>query len=156
MNGYVGVLFLHSWLRWLILVLLLLSLGVSLRGLSTRAPWTPGKQRLHRALIAAVDMQLFLGLALWLLFSPLATAFRADLGAGLHDHVIRFFGLEHPTMMIVAVASLHIGWDLTRKAQESRQKHRRAALSVLLALLCVGSSIPWPGLRHERPLIRTL
>jgi hypothetical protein len=63
---YGWVLVLHSWNRWLVLGSALASLIWAVRVALTGAEWTRREQLLARAFIAFLDLQLVLGLSLYL------------------------------------------------------------------------------------------
>jgi hypothetical protein len=154
MTPYEVVLILHSWVRWGVLIFVLVVTISSFRGHKTGQPWTPKDEKRHLALIVFADVQLALGALLYLVLSPLARAFVSDPGHLVHDHTIRFFGLEHPTMMLIAIVLLHVGRTRSKKL-DGPSRHRVVALLGLIAFLAIAASIPWPGLRHGRPLLRT-
>jgi hypothetical protein len=151
---YSGVLFLHSWLRWAVLVLGVLALGTALRGWLRGRDWTRTDRRLQVLFVAAFDSQMLLGLTLYFGLSPLTPrsldAFRVNMSVSF----LRFFSLEHPVLMLLALAAAHAGSGLSRRATGATEKHRVWAMGLLVALLLILAAIPWPGLSHGRPLFR--
>jgi hypothetical protein len=149
---YVGVLFVHSWLRYVVLglgLLLLVSAVVTLRG----GAWKASHERTHVAFLAALDTQLLLGLVLFLALSPIASAALADLARAMKLAELRFFGVEHPLTMLVAVVVAHVGRARSKRAA-APAKARTVLWTQLLWLLLTGIAIPWPGLDVGRPLWR--
>jgi hypothetical protein len=65
----------------------------------------------------------------------------------------RFWTLEHVLLMIVALILIHVGRATSKRAEEARGKHKRAAIFFGLALLAILIAIPWPSLSYGRPLI---
>ena len=53
------------------------------------------RARVHTTFIALLDIQLALGLALYVLLSPIASQAITDIGAAMRDPQLRFFGVEH-------------------------------------------------------------
>lgn len=155
MNGYAIALWVHSYVRWAILIALVVVIGSATLALRKSSPWTPQHERWQRALVGLADLQFTIGVLLYLVWSPFAAAFMQAPGTLMKEHTIRFFGLEHPTMMLIAVALLHVGRTRCTKMTEGRDKHRTVLRWTLFALVVVLTSIPWPGLRHGRPLLRT-
>lgn len=143
----------HSYFRWAVLA----AAGVVIArtwAASGDAEWTDRDESAHKALLGIADTQVALGFTLWAWLSPISGAFFADAPHAVHDHVLRFFGIEHVTMMVVAIAVLHAGRVWSKKAPAPPLRRRRARLSVVAFTVLVLSSIPWPGLRHGRPLFR--
>lgn len=153
---YTPLLLVHSWLRWAVLIAALLSVARALAGARTGRPFTPLDQSTARGFVLAMDVQLLLGLVLHLWASPFTTEAFGDLGATMRNAPLRFFVVEHPVGMLVAVALAHIGNARLKKRTESAARHKAALVFFGLALLIILLSIPWPGLPAGRPLFRGL
>jgi hypothetical protein len=150
---YPFVLPLHSWLRWAVLILLVVVVFRAWQGRTGFGAWLPLDERLHTALVAVVDLQFLVGLLLYGA-SPFARAFISGLGETLGNRELRFFGLEHVTMMLAAVAFVHIGRARSKAVTDERLRFRRVFGWTLAALIVVLSSIPWPFFPVARPLFR--
>lgn len=144
----------HSYLRWLVLALALLVLARAASGWRRSAPWAPGDERLHAAFVGTVHLQFTLGLLLYLVLSPISAAFFADPGAAMKVRELRFFGVEHITLMIVAVGVVSGHRARVKKQKESARKHRVAFIGTAVALLLMCAAVPWPFLHVKRPLAR--
>ncbi len=154
MTAYSIVLFVHSWLRGLVLLLALSLLARTAVGWLRSRAWARPDEALQVAFVAAMDVQLLLGLALYAGLSPLTRAFLTDPTAGLKSSAIRFFGVEHVALMLIAVAVAHAGRVLSRQAPTAPRRHARACAATLLVLVLLLVAIPWPSLRYGRPLFR--
>lgn len=148
---YLAVLTIHSWLRWAVLIAGLLAIVRA--ATAGGRPWTPADDRSVRWFTIVLDVQVLLGLLLYVALSPFTTAAFSDIGAAMKDSGRRFWLVEHAFGMIIAVALAHIGAVKIRKASSLR-KHRLAVIFFTLSLLAVAASIPWPGLPAGRPLFR--
>lgn len=149
---YPILLMLHSILRWLVLIAGLLAAGKAIAGWLGRGPWTRLDDRLGLSFIVSLDVQLLLGLILYVL-SPLTLAAFQDFGAAMRDPGLRFFALEHAFWMIVGIVLAHVGRALSRRTAEATGRHQRAAILFGLALLAILWAIPWPWLEGVgRPL----
>ena len=153
---YDVLLFAHSWLRWLVLLAALAAVARAVSGVSTRRPWTPVDERAGRWLTAALDLQMLLGLILYIVLSPVTKSAFVDMAAAMREAPIRFFVVEHPVGMIVAIALAHVGRGRIGKAGDSESKHRRARMFFGLSLLVLLLSIPWPIGPGARSLFRGL
>lgn len=150
---YPIALLLHSWVRWAVLAMLIVVVIRAWQGRTGFGAWLPLDERLHTALVAAVDLQFMVGL--WLYgASPFARAFLGDLGTNIHNRELRFFGLEHVTMMLIAVAFVHVGRARSKAVTDERLRFRRVFAWTAAALICVLGSIPWPIFPVARPLFR--
>jgi hypothetical protein len=151
---YAPVLFAHSWLRWIVLVLLALVIVRAIAGRS-RGVWTATDERLHMLGVSALDLQFLLGLWLYFLASPLTHAFLTNTGAAMKDPVIRFYGLEHVTMMILGLALVHVGRAKSKRQTDGAKRHRTVLTWTAIGLLLILAGVPWPSRPGGRPLFRT-
>jgi hypothetical protein len=145
------VLALHSILRWVVLLTGLAAAGRGIAGWSGRA-WTAADNRAGVWFVAALDLQLLIGLVLYLFLSPTLKVAALDFGAAMRDGSLRFFLVEHAFGMLAAITLAHLGRVRIRKATDDRRRQRAAAIFFGLALLLVALSIPWPGMPAGRPL----
>ena len=153
---YDSLLFAHSWLRWLVLLTALAAVARAVSGVSTRRPWTPVDDRAGKWLTAALDLQMLLGLILYIFLSPVTKSAFVDMAAAMQAAPIRFFAVEHPIGMIAAIALAHVGRARARKAGDSESRHKQALIFFGLALLVMLLSIPWPIGPGARSLFRGL
>ena len=146
----------HSWLRWLVLLAALVAVARAIGGVNTRRPWTPLDDRASLWFVSSMDLQMLLGLLLYLWLSPVTRSAFIDMAAAMRESSIRFFAVEHPFGMIGAIALAHIGRVRIKKAGDSDARHRRALVFFGLALAIMLLSIPWPFFPAARPLFRGL
>jgi len=149
---YALVLVLHSWNRWLVLLSAIATLVVAVRNLSTGREWTRPNQRLLLLFISALDLQGLLGLLLYFVLSPIIPKTSSEFKAAMHVGVLRFFAIEHITMMLLALIAAHVTSVYVKKASSARARQRRAIGGVGLTLLLILSAIPWPWVAAARPL----
>ena len=150
---YTLVLALHSWLRWAALVA---GVGATRAAFNDRGHATElGRaDRWGLALMAALDLQMLLGLLLYLVLSPTMEAIRQNFSAAMNDRVARFWAVEHISMMLMAVILVHVGRVLARKATTPGAKRTRLLVCFGLATLAMIGATPWPGMTNGRPLFR--
>jgi membrane protein DedA with SNARE-associated domain len=60
----------------------------------------------------------------------------------------RFFWVEHPAFMILAILMITLGYGMAKKPVADEVKFRRAFWLFIVALLFILVAIPWP-FRHE-------
>lgn len=156
MTAYEIILFAHSYLRWVVVLMSLFLCIRSFLAWRSKRNWEQADERLHVAVVASFDTQLTLGLLLYVFLSPLSWAFFTDLPNTLKDSTLRFFGMEHTMAMFVATAVIHIGRVRSQQAATTSLRHRHVWRTTLIALIILAVAIPWPGLPHGRPLLRGL
>ena len=59
------------------------------------------------------------------------------------DPLLRLYNVEHPTVMILAIALLTIGYSKHKKKLTSTPKFKLIAIFYTLALILILSRIPW-------------
>jgi hypothetical protein len=151
---YAVILIVHSWNRWLVLASAVATLSVAIAGRSAGRPWSKSDQRLALTFISSLDLQTVLGLLLYFVLSPIVPKSASEFKAAMHDSTLRFFAIEHVTVMVLALIVAHGSWAYAKKAGDARARQRRVAVGVGVTLLLLLSSIPWPFMPAARPLFR--
>jgi hypothetical protein len=144
---YELVLTAHSWLRWVALIAGLMAVFMA----STASPRA---DRWGLILMIALDVQLLIGLALYLLLSPTTKAVFDNFGAAMRDPLARFWAVEHVSLMLFAVVMAHVGRVLARKAVSPAAKRQRLLVCFVLSTIAMIAATPWPGMASGRPLFR--
>jgi hypothetical protein len=153
---YALTIFLHSWLRWIVLAAGVVLLVRTAEGTARKRAWRPLDQRAGAAFLSALDLQVLVGLLLYFVVSPLTPKSFADLRAFMPVAPLRFFAVEHGTGMLIAMVAAHVGWVRGKRAPTDGARHRRVLVGVAVALLAILASIPWPWLSYGRDLVRGL
>jgi len=150
---YSLILLLHSWIRWVALVA---AVGATLNAVMGRVRSDANSPADRWALIAmaTLDLQMLLGLLLYLVVSPNMAEIRAHFGEAMQNPQLRFWAVEHITAMFVAVVLAHVGRVLARKAVTIEAKRRRLTIAFGLATIVMILGTPWPGTPAGRPLFR--
>jgi hypothetical protein len=150
---YAVVLLIHSWLRWIVLVAGIVAFTRSAVGASRRSTWSPADDRVGFWFSILLDVQVLLGLVLYIFLSPFTHAAFGDIGEAMRNSGLRFWAVEHIFGMILGIGFVHIGRARARKT-DSLRRHRLVAIFFGLALVAIVASIPWPGMPAGRPLLR--
>ena len=140
---YTGLLHTHNMFRWLILIMLVVTIILGLVGWFGKKNWTKKDNISGLLLTIFFDIQFLVGLILYAFVSPTTKAAFADFGAAMKDTTLRFYAVEHILMMIIALALVHIGRAKSKKAATPVKKHRTAVIFYGIALVVVLAAIPW-------------
>src|SRR5580692_1846589 len=107
---YNGLLLLHSLLRWVILILLLIAIVKSYTGMTAGKPFTAVDKKVGLFLMISAHTTLLVGLYLYF-FGPLGFASIRNLGFGevMKNTAFRFYAVEHIFGMLVAIVLITIG-----------------------------------------------
>jgi Na+-driven multidrug efflux pump len=148
---YPFLLAIHNLLRWVVVVLMILTLVRAYRGWLGKRDWTSADRRSGVFLSVSLDIQLLIGLLLYVVYSPITRLFMRDVVAAMNDAAMRFFGLEHLFYMFLAVVLAHLGGIFSRRGADAPVRHRTAAIFYSLAALALILGMPWmrplfPGL----------
>jgi hypothetical protein len=145
----------HSVLRLALLLLVILILFSALRGLFGNVPRPMGAGLLHRVAVICADLQLTIGLLLYFVWSPQTSSAMQNMGAAMKDKDLRFWAVEHGTLMLLSIIFVHVGKILAKRAGSDRSFHVRSALWFGLALagiLLGAPGTPWS--EHGRSFLR--
>jgi len=138
---------LHSWLRWAVVITGIMATRAAMSDRWRGETWSI-------AFVSTLDLQMLIGLLLYLVFSPNMAAIRGDFGAAMHDPAARFWAVEHLGSMLLAVMLAHAGRVFSRKAKATGERSTKVLVCFALALLLIIVATPWPGLPNGRPLFR--
>ncbi len=140
---YNGLLHLHSALRWVILVLLLVAVYNALTNRNNE--FTGGHRKTALFLLITADITLLVGIYQWITGAwGLKSIQMNGMSAVMKNPNLRFFAIEHTTGMLLAIVLIHIAYSYSKKPVGGPQKHKRMLLLYVLALLIILISIPWP------------
>ncbi len=140
----------HNVLRWVVLVAAVAAIGGAWHGVVKQREWTGGDRLRTVAYVASMHLQLLLGLILYAQ-SPWVQAALEDPGAAMGERTLRFFFVEHISMMILAVVVVQLGSILSKKADEDAAKHKRAAICFTIGFVLIMGGLHYIWV--ERPLL---
>jgi hypothetical protein len=135
----------HSILRWVILLLLVLSIIQSFIGWIKHRELREADARLWLFTMISAHTTLLVGLIL--LFFGRFGILSSGLPEGVHlmsDKFYRFFWVEHPVGMLIATILITVGRGVVKKQITDPLKYKRAFWLFLLALVIILATIPWP------------
>ncbi len=138
-----GLLHTHSLLRYILLIFILLSIFKSLSGWFGKKPYLPGDKKVALFTLISAHLQLVVGLILYFV-SPTVQVGLANMGEAMKNPALRFWSVEHISMMIIAIALITVGYSSAKRGKDDITKHKRVAIFFLLALIVIFMAIPWP------------
>jgi hypothetical protein len=138
----------HNIMRWVVVILAIYALVRIYMGVFGKKEWAETDRKSLSFYSIALDVQLLLGLLLYFVVSPFMASIRSNFGAAMSDSNLRFYAVEHISLMIVAVILGHVAVVMARRGDTSSSKFRRGAIWLTLSVLAVLVAIPW-----QRPLL---
>jgi hypothetical protein len=138
MSFYQFTLHLHSILRYVALFLILWTIVNSIISLIKKHDFAKSDRFLALLTLIAIHTQIVIGLVLYIL-SPKVLFMKGVYGNAL----IRFFTMEHISIMLVAAIVLTIGYSKAKKQVDIRG-HKKIFVYYLIATILIFAAIPWP------------
>lgn len=136
-----GLLHLHSILRYVILILVLISIFQAIT--AGNKPYAAANKKVNLFALISAHTQLLVGLALYFM-SPLVDF------SQMKNPINRYWNVEHISMMVLAIILITIGYSKSKKAIDDKAKHRAiyiyysiAVVIVLLGILTMKGRNPW-------------
>jgi len=140
-----GLLHLHNVLRWIILILLLVSILKAYNGWQSKKAFSPGDKKVWLFTMISGHITLLLGL--YQVALGRYGMFTTTLPEGtsvMKDKFYRFFWVEHPVAMILAIVFITLAHGMAKKTVGDEVKYRKAFWYFLVALILILVAVPWP------------
>ncbi len=140
-----GLLHLHNLLRWVILILLLVSIVKAWSGWQNKKVFSPADKKVWLFTMIAAHITLLLGLYQWLAgrYGVYTTTLPEGVSI-MKDRFYRFYWVEHPLGMILAIILITRAHGMAKKQVADMVKYKKAFFFLLIALLIILAVIPWP------------
>lgn len=133
---YPGLLFFHSFIRYIVLLLLVLVIIFSFHGFIRKRTYLRTDRFLLTFLTSFSHLQLTLGIILYFI-SPWVI-FNADT---MKNQMFRYWTVEHLLMMLLAVVFISIPGLSVKRLKNNLQQHRRTFIWTSLSLLFIITTI---------------
>jgi len=137
---YSGLLFAHSYVRYIVLILLIIVIVTSLVGVLQKKPYTTTDNKLSLFLMISTHIQFLLGLTLYIV-SPVVQFS----GESMKHPETRYWLVEHISGMLLAVVLITVARSTSKKMADSQAKHRRLLILNLIALAIIIAVISLSG-----------
>jgi hypothetical protein len=125
--------------------MLLISVVKSYSGWKGNKTFTAGDRKVWLFTMIPAHITFVLGLYQWL--AGRIGILRVDLPEGtnfMKDKVLRFYWLEHPLLMFIAIALITLGYGMAKKPVPDQVKFKKAFLYFFIALVLILVAVPWP------------
>lgn len=140
-----GFVHLHNLLRWIIVVLLLVSIFKAYTGWASKKAFAAADKKVWLFTMIASHITLLLGLyqvalgryGIFNTTLPEGTSF-------MKDKFYRFFWMEHPVTMIGAIIFITLAHGMSKKSVLDEVKYKKAFYFFLIAAILLLAGVPWP------------
>ena len=137
---YNALLFIHSYVRYIVLILLIVVIIASAMGLINKKTYSNSDNKLGLFLLIFTHLQFLVGIILYFV-SP-AVVFS---GQAMKDSSTRYWLVEHGFGMIVAIALITAARVTSKKMADTQAKYRRLLIFNLIAFLIIVLTISFSG-----------
>jgi NADH:ubiquinone oxidoreductase subunit 2 (subunit N) len=128
----------HSGLRWIVLGLLIYAL---INAFTKKDSYEKSDRLLNMFTMVSLHIQLVIGLILYFTSSKVSFV---EGWMSEKTGILRFYGMEHISLMLIAIVIVTIGHGKAKRATENTKKHKTIALYYTIGLILILASIPWP------------
>ena len=132
----------HSYWAYLVLAFLAFAVANAIIGFTQKKEFKDKDLRIGLFTLIVSHIQLLIGLA-WYFMSPWFKTLKTDPSAVMGNKTSRLLAVEHPSMMIIAIILITIGWSKHKKKTTDTGRFKTFAIFYGLALLIILSRIPW-------------
>ena len=141
-----GLKHLHSFLPYILLTVLLFTLVRSVIAYFGKHKHTEGHRKNGLILLIIAHTQFLIGGILYFL-SPKSTVAFNDISLAMKNPDTRFYSIEHPLTMTIAIILITMAYSKSKKDISSHQKHKIKSIYFGLALVLILSRLPksWPA-----------
>ncbi|BDD12243.1 hypothetical protein FUAX_46750 (plasmid) [Fulvitalea axinellae] len=140
---YQFLLYTHSWVRWIVLALGLIVIVKSYSGWFSKKGYGKADNALAAAWVGFVLLNAVVGIVLYFGYSPLTKTALADFGAAMKNANLRFWAVEHSTIMILASIMAQVARIRIKKVRSDVKKFKLSAILYTVALVFILAGIPW-------------
>jgi len=140
---YATVQFIHSYWAYLVLIVLFVASINAIIGFASNKEYAATNFRIALFTLITSHIQLLIGIVLYFT-TPYFRAFsEVGMGGVMKDSTLRLYNIEHPLIMIIAVALITIGYSKHKSKLTSKPKFKILAIFYTIALILMLSRIPW-------------
>ena len=134
---------LHSGWAYITLLVLIFAVVNVLIGLTSKKEFKDKDLRISLFTLIVAHLQLIIGFIAFFVSAQFAYVLDNGMGAAMKEPEIRLIVLEHPLMMILAIAAITVGFSKHKRQTTDNGKFKTIALYYGIALIFVLSRIPW-------------
>ena len=129
---------LHNFMRWFVLIAVIIAIIRSLSGMRNNKPFTKQDNLWSLLTLIGYHIQLVIGIAIYI-----GRGWYNGLGE-MSDRLIRFFSVEHAFGMLIAIVLVTVGRAKSKRAATDTNRHKTIFWYYLIAFIITLITIPWP------------
>ncbi len=133
----------HSYWAYLVLLIVILATLNAIYGTISKREYEPKDFRISLIALIVTHTQFLIALPLYFLSGKILWFSDIPIKDIMKNPELRLYHVEHPTVMIIAIALLTIGYSKHKKKRVSAPKFKVLAIFYSLSLIAILSRIPW-------------
>ncbi|MDV7186777.1 hypothetical protein R3X25_05735 [Lutibacter sp. TH_r2] len=133
----------HSYWAYIVLLVLIVATVNALIGLSSKKEFKAKDLRLSLFALIASHIQLIIGFVAYYTSSFYNAMREVGMGGVMKNSELRKPLIEHPLLIIVAIALITIGFSKHKKKTSDSEKFKTIAIFYTIALILILAVIPW-------------
>jgi len=133
----------HSYWAYIVLIILIVAVFNALSGLLSKKEFKDKDLRISLFALIATHIQLILGVIAYFTSTYFTTMQSHGMGYVMKNSVLRKPLVEHPLMIIIAIALITIGFSKHKKKTTDAAKFKTIAIYYTIALILILAVIPW-------------
>ncbi|MGV3611303.1 MAG: hypothetical protein ACO1N0_10165 [Fluviicola sp.] len=151
---YSTLIFLHSLVRWLVVISLIYSIYRAYVGFKAQKSFSKADNSIRHWTATIAHVQLIIGILVYTQ-SPSIKYFWKHTKAAFQNWDVTFYSLVHAWMMLLAIVVLTIGSAKAKRMETDSDKFKTMLLWFFIAFLLIFIAIPWPfSPLSNRPYLR--
>lgn len=135
-------LIIHSSLRWIILITLLVHLYCIYTGYFKHKPFTKFNNIFSHVTVGFIHLQFVIGLYVYYT-SEKTSIFLSDVKGSMAISELRFYTVEHSLIMLIAIIIITIGSFKAKRIEDERKKYKTQIIYFTIGLILILAGIPW-------------
>ncbi len=151
---YHPLLYIHSYFRWGILMLLVY---LVFQAFQLQKKPQPQMQQFGKGLtwyVILLDIQALIGFLMYLFFSPAVNHALQNFGDAMRHTDLRFWAVEHPILMVIILILGHIAKIKFKRSSSPENSLKGIGILLGISLVILLLVIPWPFSWVSRPFFR--
>ena len=133
----------HSYWAYLVLLILIIAVANAIMGLTSKKEFKAKDLRISLFALIASHIQLIIGFIAYYMSSYYETMKSVGMGEVMKNSELRKPLVEHPVMILIAIALITIGFSKHKKKTTDSEKFKTISIFYGIALLIILGMIPW-------------
>lgn len=133
----------HSYWAYIVLIILIAAVVNAIIGLSSKKEFKAKDLRISLFALIASHIQLIIGLIAFYTSNFYSTMRSIGMGEVMRNNELRKVLIEHPLMIIIAIALITIGFSKHKKKTTDSAKFKTITIFYGISLLIILGMIPW-------------